>query len=210
MKWKHPQQTGAANEGRKEETAPAGAMTVRLPTPPVPATTQNAGAKFCSQCGARLEAGQKFCPACGTARTPVAAGTLAGGGREAKQGSARLNAVRSGTRRYDEAVRIGQEIERQVSHQAGLLGSEVFSVPLLFAGCVWHELWVVLGVGVVAAVIAAAYREGVRSCLRGHDVAGAKSRLGPAKFWFWTAWLADLVGFLLIVWHIAAACDRLG
>lgn len=69
LKWKHPRSAGEADGERKEEAAPPGAMTVRLPAPPIPEPPQNAGAgtgaKFCSQCGAKLEAGQRFCPACG-------------------------------------------------------------------------------------------------------------------------------------------------
>lgn len=72
LKWKTPLQKGEANGERKEETAPAGAMTVRLPAPPTPETTQNAGAKFCAQCGTRLEAGQRFCPECGARADGVA------------------------------------------------------------------------------------------------------------------------------------------
>lgn len=33
---------------------------------PEPSTSQGTNAKFCSQCGAKLEAGMKFCPECGT------------------------------------------------------------------------------------------------------------------------------------------------
>lgn len=69
MKWKNPQQKGEA----KGVAAPPGAITVRLPPPPVPETPQNAGPKFCAQCGIRLEAGQRFCPECG-ARTDGGAG----------------------------------------------------------------------------------------------------------------------------------------
>lgn len=67
LKWKNPLQ----KEETKGETAPAGAITVRLPPPPTPESPQNAGAgagaRFCPQCGKKLVAGQRFCPGCGAA-----------------------------------------------------------------------------------------------------------------------------------------------
>lgn len=174
------------------------------PTSPKPAAKEEPppGPWACPSCGAEMAAEAKFCSACGTARTPAAGGTPTGGGQESKEGNV-------GTRQYDAAVRISQEIESQVAQTSELFQFGAFGAVPMFIGChFWHELWIFLVVGCIAAAIAAAYRQGVRSNLRKHDVAGAKSLLGAAKFWFVIAIIADVVGALVFLGHLWAACHR--
>lgn len=57
----------------------------------------------CPGCGGKLEAGQKFCPECGTAV----------GGRKAGASPGRAAGCATDTRKYDEAVRMGQQEKGQ-------------------------------------------------------------------------------------------------
>lgn len=176
--------------------------------PPVP------GPWKCGTCGAEMGAEARFCSSCGTARGRAAAGRAfgappqkVGGGREIimlgnaplfeSEGASRTaNEGGESTRDYDAAVRLSQEIESQASRTAWGIGGDV---PLFFACFVLHELWFFVIVSCFALVVAASYRQTVRNCLARHDIAGARSALGPAKGWFWISMISSLVAWAIVL-----------
>lgn len=160
------------------------------------------GVQFCAACGGKLEAGQKFCPECGT---PV-------GGRKAGPPPVRAAGRMADARKYDEAVRMGQEIEGQAvdwANFSGCLIDPVFGgLPLMIACFFWHELWWFLGVALVFGIAAMCCRAVVRGRLADHDVEGAKSALGPAKTCFWIAAAALGAGLLDVVIRLMALANK--
>ena len=157
---------------------------------------------YCPQCGGKLEAGQKFCPECGT---PVA-------GRKAGPPPVRAAGRTADARKYDEAVRMGQEIEGQAvgwANFSGCLIDPVFGgLPLMIACFFWHELWWFLGIALVFGIAAMCCRAVVRGRLADHDVEGAKSALGPAKTCFWIAAAALGAGLLDVVIRLMALANK--
>ena len=161
-----------------------------------------ADVRFCPDCGGKLGVGQKFCPECGTAV----------GGRKAGSSPGRAAGCATDTRKYDEAVRMGQEIEGQAvdwANFSGCLIDPVFGgLPLMIACFFWHELWCFLGIAVVFGIAAMCCRAVVRGRLADHDVEGAKSALGPAKTCFWIAAAALGAGLLDVVIRLMALANK--
>lgn len=166
------------------------------------ADNPEAGVRFCPTCGGKLEVGQKFCPECGT---PV-------GGRKAGPPPVRAAGCATDTRKYDEAVRMGQEIEGQAvgwANFSGCLIDPFFGgLPLMIACFFWHELWWFLGIAAVFDIAAMCCRAVVRGRLADHDVEGAKSALGPAKTCFWIASAALGAGLLDVVIRLMALANK--
>lgn len=166
------------------------------------ADKKEADVRFCPHCGGKLEAGQKFCPECGT---PV-------GGRKAGPPPVRAAGRAADARKYDEAVRMGQEIEGQAvdwANFSGCLIDPVFGgLPLMIACFFWHELWWFLGIALVFGIAAMCCRAVVRGRLADHDVEGAKSALGPAKTCFWIAAAALGAGLLDVVIRLMALANK--
>ena len=86
---------------------------------------------------------------------------------------------------YDAAVRISQEIEKDVADMGtwvSPLNIEILLVNM-FMGCIYPIVWLVVVFFYVAAGIAAAKRSSTRACLKNHDVEGAKAACSSAKTW---------------------------
>jgi hypothetical protein len=124
------------------------------------------------------------------------------GGRKAGPPLVRAAGRAADARKYDEAVRMGQEIEGQAvdwANFSGCLIDPVFGgLPLMIACFFWHELWWFLGIALVFGIAAMCCRAVVRGRRADHDVEGAKSALVPAKTCYWIAVAALVAGFVLL------------
>ena len=140
-----------------------------------------ADVRFCPDCGGKLGAGQKFCPECGT---PVA-------GRKAGPPPVRAAGYATDTRKYDEAVRMGQEVEEWghlndmgpgcLDPIAFVGGPPVAGVVFFCGAYFWHELWYFFGAIVVLWLVAACCRMAVRVRLGERDTEGARRALQYAR-----------------------------
>lgn len=139
------------------------------------------GVRFCPGCGGKLEVGQKFCPECGTAV----------GGRKAGSSPGRAAGCATDTRKYDEAVRMGQEVEEWghlndmgpgcLDPIAFVGGPPVAGVVFFCGAYFWHELWYFFGAIVVLWLVAACCRMAVRVRLGARDTEGARRALQYAR-----------------------------
>lgn len=140
--------------------------------------------KSCTGCGGKLEPGQKFCPECGA---PV-------GGRKAEglPGRGAQDTVAGG--KYDEAVRMGQEVETWghlnkmdpgcigCLDPVTFLGGPPLAGLVFFCGAYyWRELRVFFGAIVVLWLVAACCRMAVRVRLGARDTEGARRALQYAR-----------------------------
>ena len=158
-------------------------------------------------CGGKLEPGQKFCPECGT---PA-------GGRKVVSVPKRTPPDTVSGRKYDEAVRMGQEVE-EWSHLndmgPGCLdpiafagGPPVAGLVFFAAAAKWHDLWYFFGAIVVLWLVAACCRMAVRIRLGARDIEGAKQALHSARV-FSAATLLAIVAALLAFWLHVSSCAK--
>lgn len=148
--------------------------------------------KTCAACGGKLEAGQKFCPGCGAQV----------GGRKEEEPPVQAAEKGSDAQNYDEAVRIGKEVDNLAGGAIDLAGGWINpmfgGIPLVIAGFLCHEvLWFVLAASIFG-LASMCCRAVVKQRLEAHDVEGAKSALVPAKTCYWIAVAALVAGFVLL------------
>lgn len=159
-------------------------------------------ANVCAACGGKLEAGQKFCPGCGA---QVA-------GRKEEEPPVQAAEKGSDAQNYDEAVRIGKEVDNLAGGAIDLAGGWINpmfgGIPLVMAGFLCHEvLWFVLAASIFG-LASMCCRAVVKQRLEAHDVEGAKSALGPAKTCFWIAAAALGAGLLDVVIRLMALANK--
>ena len=161
-------------------------------------------AGFCKGCGGKLEPGQKFCPECGT---PV-------GGRKAGAPPKCAASDTVSGRKYDEAVRMGQEVEEwsQLNDMGpGCLDPIAFAGGPPIAGLVffaaaakWNDLWYFFGAIAVLWLVAAFFRMKTRALLGAREIERAKQALHSARV-FSSATLLAIVAALLVFWlHVSS------
>ena len=86
---------------------------------------------------------------------------------------------------YDDAVAVGEEIERQVAD----LGSTVTPLGMelilanMFIACIYPAVWVVVVLFYVTAITAGVKRNAAKAALKRRDVQAAKSAIAEAKGW---------------------------
>ena len=133
-------------------------------------------ANVCPKCSGKLEAGQKFCPECGA---PV-------GGRKEEEPPVQVAEKGSDAQNYDEAVRLGKEVDKLVGGEIDM--ARYLVSPLLLAGIfLCPELLFFVLAALIIGLISMCCRTVVKQRLEAHDVEGAKSALVPAKTCYWIA-----------------------
>ena len=86
---------------------------------------------------------------------------------------------------YDDAVAVGEEIERQIAN----LGSTVTPIGVelilanMFIACFYPAVWVVVVLFYVTAIAAGVKRNAAKAALKRRDVPAAKSAIAEAKGW---------------------------
>ena len=121
------------------------------------------------------------------------------------------------TRKYDEAVRMGQEVE-EWSHLNDLgpgcldpiafVGGPPVAGLVFFCGAFyWHELWVFFGAIVVLWLVAASCRMAVRGRLGARDTEGARRALKYAWIFFAMTLLA-IGGAMVDFWLHLDSCAK--
>lgn len=169
---------------------------------------QSGGAAgFCKGCGGKLEPGHKFCPECGT---PV-------GGRKAGVPPKRAAAGTVDGRKYDEAVRMGREVEEwsQLNDMgpgcldpiAFLGGPPIAGLVFFAAAAKWHELWYFFGAIAVLWLVAAFWRMKTRALLGARDIDGAKKALQTARLFSLIVLLA-MAAALVDFWIHVDSCAK--
>ena len=86
---------------------------------------------------------------------------------------------------YDDAVAIGEEIERQVADLGSTvtpLGMELI-LATMFIACFYPAVWVVVVLFYVTAITAGVKRNAAKAALKRRDVQAAKSAIAEAKGW---------------------------
>lgn len=132
--------------------------------------------KTCAACGGKLEAGQKFCPGCGA---PV-------GGRKEEEPPVQAAEKGSDAQNYDEAVRLGKEVDKLAGGAIDV--ARYLVLPLLLAGVfLGPELLFFVLAALIIGLASMCCRTVVKQRLEAHDVEGAKSALVPAKTCYWIA-----------------------
>jgi hypothetical protein len=164
-------------------------------------------AVFCGGCGGRLEPGQKFCPECGT---PA-------GGRKAGAPPKHAAPDTVSGRKYDEAVRMGREVEEwsQLNDMGpGCLDPIAFAGGPPIAGLVffaaaakWHHLWYFFGAITVLWLVAAFWRMKTRVHLAARDTERAKKSLQTARLFSFIVLLA-MAAALLAFWLHVSSCAK--
>lgn len=145
------------------------------------------GPKFCTQCGGKLEAGQRFCPGCGASAAGVRTARSAAAGR--KGGASPRGPD------YAEEERLWRQVKGYGWTAGGCLsGCLMAEVPLVvfLVGFVYHAVWALPVVFVIAMAVASAKRGAARARLQAHDLAGAKAAASGARNWFFAAMAADI------------------
>ena len=168
-------------------------------------------AGFCKGCGGRLEPGQKFCPEC---ETPV-------GGRKAKPSVKRTAPDAVDRRKYDEAVRMGREVEEWghlndmgpgcLDPIAFVGGPPIAGLVFFAAAAKWHDLWYFFGAIAVLWLVAAFWRMKTRVHLAARDTDRAKKALQTARLFsviVLLAMAAAMVDFWLHVDSCAKKYDK--
>lgn len=119
------------------------------------------------------------------------------------------NKATEGRQDYDEAIRMGQEIEKEVA-DTGTWVSPI-NLELLLANaviaCFYPAVWGAIALFFTAGCISAANRNTVRKCLKAHDIAGAKAALGPAKTWHTIATLTIVAMAFIEIWGFFRLVD---
>ena len=119
------------------------------------------------------------------------------------------NKATEGRQDYDEAIRMGQEIEKEVA-DTGTWVSPI-NLELLLANvviaCFYPAVWGAIALFFTAGCISAANRNTVRKCLKAHDIAGAKAALGPAKTWHTIAILTIVAMAFIEIWGFFRLVD---
>lgn len=161
----------------------------------------------CTGCGGQLEPGQKFCPECGT---PA-------GGRKTGTPPKRAASDAVSGRKYDEAMRMGQEVEEwsQLNDIGpGCLdpiafagGPPIAGLVLFAAAAKWHDLWYFFGAIAVLWLVAAFFRMKTRALLGARDTEGANQALHSARV-FSAATLLAIVAALLAFWLHVSSCAK--
>ena len=86
---------------------------------------------------------------------------------------------------YDDAVAVGEEIERQVADLGSTvtpLGMELIHANM-FIACFYPAVWVVVVLFYVTAITAGVKRNAAKAALKRRDVQAAKSAIAEAKSW---------------------------
>lgn len=87
---------------------------------------------------------------------------------------------------FDDAVAIGEEIEKQVTADMGStvtpLGVELILANMLIA-CFYPAVWVLVVLFYVTAIAAGVNRSAAKDALKKHDVNAAKAAISVAKGW---------------------------
>ena len=86
---------------------------------------------------------------------------------------------------YDDAVAVGEEIERQVADLGSLvtpLGYELIIATMIIA-CIYPAVWVVVVLFYVTAITANVKRNAAKAALKRRDIQAAKSAIAEAKGW---------------------------
>ena len=110
----------------------------------------------------------------------------------------------SSAKDYDEAVRMSQEIEKQMLQMMGFVTPVGLELQLatMFIACFYPAIWVIVIFFYVAVCVYGTKRGAVRDCLKKHDIAGAKTALDSAKTWNGLMILMEIVMGGIEVWGI--------
>ena len=105
---------------------------------------------------------------------------------------------------YDDAVTVGEEIERQVAD----LGSTVTPLGMelilanMFIACFYPAVWVVVVLFYVTALTAGVKRNAAKAALKQRDVQAAKSAIAEAKGWTTGLNLTQAAMALIELWGL--------
>ena len=105
---------------------------------------------------------------------------------------------------YDDAVAVGEEIERQVAD----LGSTVTPLGMelilanMFIACIYPAVWIVVVLFYVTAITAGVKRNAAKAALKQRDVQAAKSAIAEAKGWTTGLNLTQAAMALIELWGL--------
>lgn len=194
-----------AGDGKRIRARPSGAGVQKLHSGGRGQT--GVTANICSKCGGRLEPGQKFCPECGT---PA-------GGKTPPESVKRAALDSVDGRKYDEAVRVGMEVEEWTHLNNIGLGCldplawsalPIIGIPSLIVGFQYREIWWFVIGGAIVGLVAGAFRMVARGHLARRDTEKAKKALAPVRFFSVITLLLFGVATLDVVYRLAACTDQ--
>ena len=105
---------------------------------------------------------------------------------------------------FDEAVAIGEEIEKQVADMGTIMtpiGLELILANMLIA-CFYPAVWVVVIMFYVTAITAGVKRGAAKGALKRHDVETAKSAISEAKNWNLGLTLTQIAMAIIELWAL--------
>lgn len=105
---------------------------------------------------------------------------------------------------YDDAVRMSQEMETQITNMMNVVtpwGLELQLVTMLIA-CVYPVVWAVVVFFYVAVGIYGSHRGVAKKRIKEHDIEGAKTAFASAKTWSNIVAITEVVMAGIEIWGI--------
>jgi hypothetical protein len=105
---------------------------------------------------------------------------------------------------YDDAVRMSQDMETQITNMMNVvtpLGLELQLATMLIA-CVYPVVWAVVAFFYVAICIYGVHRGAAKKRIKEHDIEGAKTAFASAKTWSNIVAITEVIMAGIEIWGI--------